>query len=81
MPVITGSTDMALEGGLATYGIDYNELGRQTAVMAVKIFKKEAKVQDMLVEYASENVLVVNEEMAKALGIDPASIIAVGLSK
>ena len=81
VPVVTGSTDMALEGGLATYGIDYNKLGRQTAVMAVKIFKKKAKVQDMPVEYASENVLVVNEEMAKALGIDPASITEDGLSK
>ncbi|MEI6188323.1 MAG: ABC transporter substrate-binding protein [Alphaproteobacteria bacterium] len=81
IPVVTGSTDMALEGGLATYGIDYNKLGRQTAAMAAKILKKEAKVQDMPVEYASENILVVNEEMAKALVIDPASITADGLSK
>lgn len=73
-PVVTGSTDMALEGGLATYGIDYNNLGKQTAKMAVKILKKEKTVQEMPVEFSEENVLVINDAMAEALGIDPNTI-------
>lgn len=74
VPVVTGSTDMTLEGGLATYGINYNKLGAQTALMAVKIFKNEAKVGELPVEFSNDNLLVVNEDMAKALGIDPTTI-------
>lgn len=74
VPVIPGSTDMAKDGGLATYGIDYRKLGQQTARMALRITKDGEKPSDMPIEKSEVLELVVNEEMAKALGIDPASI-------
>ncbi|MDG3131991.1 ABC transporter substrate-binding protein [Streptococcus suis] len=69
VPVIGGSTDMVDEGGLLTYGTNYEALGRQTAKMAIKIIEG-AKIQDIAVEYPETVSLHVNEEMAKQLGID-----------
>lgn len=74
IPIVPASTDQVAEGGLATIGIDYRSLGKQTGEMAAKILKGEAEPANMPVESASELKLVVNEEMAKALGIDPDSI-------
>lgn len=74
IPVVAGSTEQVEVGGLATYGIDYNELGRQTGKLAVKILKGEAKPGDLAIETSKNLKLVVNEDMAKALDIDPASI-------
>lgn len=74
IPVITGSVGQTNDGGLATYGIDYRSLGKQTAKMAVKILKGKATPATMPVESSTDLQLVVNKEMAKALGIDPSSI-------
>ncbi|TFI62131.1 ABC transporter substrate-binding protein [Carnobacterium divergens] len=74
IPVIAGSTDMVEEGGLATYGINYEKLGRQTGKLAVKILKGEAKPAELSIETSKNLELVVNQKMAKALEIDPASI-------
>ena len=71
LPIIVGEEGMLTEGGLATYGINYYELGKQTAAQAVKIIKGEAKIEEMPIEYInSEKVaLKVNEEVATQLGI------------
>lgn len=74
IPVIAGSTDMVEEGGLATYGINYEKLGRQTGKLAVKILKGEAKPAELSIETSKNLELVVNQKMAKALEIDPTSI-------
>lgn len=68
IPVVTGSNEMALEGGLATLGVDYYALGRQAAEMAVSIFEG-ADVSTLPVQTANETELVINEEMAEAIGI------------
>lgn len=70
IPVVTGSKDMTELGGLATYGIDYFKLGEQTGKMALRILKDGVKIGDLKVEYLEEKELVINEEMANALGID-----------
>ena len=75
LPVIPGSAEMVEAGALATYGINYSDLGRQTAKMALKIIKDGEKPSEMEVETSNNLELVINEEMAKALGIDPASIV------
>ena len=72
--VVTGSVDDAATGGLATFGIDYEKLGRQTARQAIQILKDGKKPADIPVETAEDLTLFVNEEMAKVLGIDPATI-------
>ncbi|MER0123017.1 ABC transporter substrate-binding protein [Streptococcus sp. ZJ93] len=69
VPVIGGSTDMVDEGGLLTYGTNYEALGRQTAKMAIKIIEGAAPA-NTAVEYPETVSLHVNEEMAKKLGID-----------
>ncbi|HFI0263841.1 TPA: ABC transporter substrate-binding protein [Streptococcus suis] len=73
VPVIGGSTDMVDEGGLLTYGTNYEALGRQTAKMAIKIIEG-AKVSETAVEYPETVSIHVNEEMAKKLGIDTAKL-------
>ncbi|NQP27611.1 ABC transporter substrate-binding protein [Streptococcus suis] len=73
VPVIGGSTDMVDEGGLLTYGTNYEALGRQTAKMAIKIIEG-AKVSETAVEYPETVSLHVNEEIAKKLGIDTSKL-------
>lgn len=73
VPVVTGAAEQVESGALASYTIDYNSLGKQTAAMAAKIIEGEDPAT-MTIEGADELGLVVNEDMANALGIDPASI-------
>jgi len=74
LPVVTGSIEMAEDGGTATYGINYNDLGKQTAKMAYKILIDKKKPQDMPVETSHTLRLYVNKDNAKALGINPDQI-------
>ncbi len=74
LPIVTGSAEDVKVGALATYGLDYEKLGRQTGKLAVKILKGEAKPADLAVDMPTDLDLVVNEDMAKALGIDPSTI-------
>ncbi|HEM3867465.1 TPA: ABC transporter substrate-binding protein [Streptococcus suis] len=73
VPVIGGSTDMVDEGGLLTYGTNYEALGRQTAKMAIKIIEG-ANVSETAVEYPETVSLHVIEEMAQKLGIDTSKL-------
>lgn len=72
LPTICGEEGMVDNGGLATYGINYEELGKLAGQMAVKILKVESKPADMAIEHldASKCTLKTNEETAKKLGID-----------
>lgn len=70
LPCIVGEEGMVENGGLATYGIDYYNLGKQTAAMAVKILKGEAAPESMPIEYLTDCTLKVNEDAAKQLGIE-----------
>ncbi|GEK90300.1 putative ABC transport system substrate-binding protein [Alkalibacterium putridalgicola] len=74
LPVVAGSTDQVEAGALATYGINYESLGRQTAQMALEIIENDASPETMAVQMSDELELYVNEDMADALGIDPDSI-------
>lgn len=69
VPVFGGSTEMVALGGLYNYGTDYEELGRQTARMLVRILKGE-KPENIAVELPEKLELHTNQEMAAALGID-----------
>lgn len=73
VPVIGGSTDMVDEGGLLTYGTNYQALGRQVAQMAIRVLQGE-KTASMPVEFPKTVSLHVNEEMAKKLGIDASNL-------
>ena len=71
IPTIVGESGMVGNGALATYGINYYELGKATAAMAVKVLNGE-DTATMPVEYqTSEDVLeiAINTETAEKLGI------------
>ncbi|MBE5978225.1 MAG: ABC transporter substrate-binding protein [Paenibacillaceae bacterium] len=72
IPTICGEEGMVKAGGLATYGIDYYELGYLTGKQAVKILTEGTDVSKMPIEYLplEKCKLSVNEETAKTLGID-----------
>ncbi|WP_338216283.1 ABC transporter substrate-binding protein [Companilactobacillus muriivasis] len=74
LPVVTGSIEMAEDGGTATYGINYHDLGKQTAKMAYKILIDKKKPQDMPVETSHTLRLYVNKANAKAVGVNPDKI-------
>jgi len=74
IPSVLGAPEMVEAGGLATYSIDYASLGYQAGEMAVEILKGQAEPATTPYENADELILVVNEEVAEALGIDPDSI-------
>ena len=69
VPVFGGSTEMIALGGLYNYGTNYEELGRQTARMLVRVLRGE-KPENIAVELPEKLELHTNQEMAAALGID-----------
>lgn len=69
VPVFGGSTEMIAVGGLYNYGTNYEELGRQTARMLVRVLKGE-KPENIAVELPEKLELHTNQEMADSLGID-----------
>lgn len=69
IPVIAGEENLVSQGALATVGVNYYRLGRQTAEMALKIIEDQAKPETMPIESQKETELVINEDAAKVLGI------------
>lgn len=69
LPVIVGESGMLSKGGLATYGINYYDLGKMTAVQAVKIMKDGTKPAAMPIEYSKQVNLTLNDEVAKKIGV------------
>lgn len=72
LPIICGEQGMVDAGGLATYGIDYYQLGYMAGQMAVEILRDGADPATMPIGYLSADQceLSVNDETATALGID-----------
>ena len=72
LPTIVGEPGMVANGGLATYGIDYEELGYQAGEMAAQILTEGADPAEMPIGYqdSSKCVFQVNVDTAEELGID-----------
>lgn len=69
VPVFVGADSMVKDGGLATYGIDYEALGHETAVMVDKVLKG-TEIGEIPVKVFDEDLnIYVNEKIAKELGI------------
>ena len=68
LPVVVGEVGMVERGALATIGINYNKLGKQTAEMAIRILKGE-KPQDMAVEEQKDMELVLNMKAAEMMDV------------
>lgn len=71
LPCIVGETGMVNNGGLATYGLDYFNLGKMTGAQAASIFKGEAETATMPIGYLNEEdcEFAYNEEVADQLGL------------
>ena len=70
IPLIAGEGDSVERGALATQGINYTDLGKQTGEMAVRILKDGAKPGEMAVESQKETKLIINAKAAKAMGVE-----------
>ena len=69
IPVFVGADSMVMDGGFATVGIDYEELGRETARMVDKVLKG-TPVEELPVKVFKENLNVyVNEHVLNTLQI------------
>jgi putative ABC transport system substrate-binding protein len=68
-PVVCGETGMVKNGGLATLGINYYDLGYQTGEMAIGILKGEAQPADMPVQTPSDYDFAINGTIAEEFGI------------
>lgn len=64
-----GEKSQVLGGGLATIGIDYEDLGKQTAEMAKKILLENADIRTLSIESSKENKLYINKTTLDNLGI------------
>ena len=71
LPTIVGESNMCENGGLATYSIDYYELGKMAGEMAVEILKGE-KPSEMAIQYqdAANLQLYINKKVADQLGVE-----------
>ncbi|WP_407892298.1 ABC transporter substrate binding protein [Lacticaseibacillus sp. N501-2] len=71
VPVVPAAATMVKDGGVATIGINYTDLGKQTAKLAIKIIKGK-KVKDLAVEKPAKVTVIKNAKMMKAFGITDA---------
>lgn len=67
-PMYVGADSMVMDGGLATYGINYISLGHETADMAVEILNGK-NPGDMPVRTISDVEIYVNAATAEAIGV------------
>jgi len=72
LPTICGEEGMVDAGGLATYGIDYYEIGYMAGQQAVDILVNGADISKMPIGYLSADqcTLKTNQETADILGVD-----------
>ena len=69
IPVFGSEIEQVKNGCVASMGIDYVELGRQTGAMAAKVLLGEAKAQEMPYEIITEASLYVNTAAAEKIGM------------
>lgn len=70
IPVIAAEGDSVERGAVATFGLNYEKLGAQTAEMAVRILTEGADPASMPVETQTELELYVNPAAAEAMGVE-----------
>ena len=69
-PVYVGADSMVMDGGLATVGIDYTDLGEETAKMVDEILKGKPVNEIPVKVFKDDLFMYVNTDTAKALGIE-----------
>ncbi len=70
-PMYVGADSMVQDGGFATIGIQYNDLGIETANMVASILKGEKKASEIPVKVFNEDLSTfINKSTAKAIGYE-----------
>ncbi|MDO5425350.1 MAG: ABC transporter substrate-binding protein [Eubacteriales bacterium] len=70
IPVFGSEVEQVKNGCMASMGIDYVELGKQTGAMAAKVLKGEAKASEMNYEICEGASLYVNTAAAELIGYE-----------
>ena len=70
IPVYPAEGDSVAKGGLATYGLNYFDLGYQTGEMAIKILVDGEDPATMAVETQKEPVIYLNLGAAERMGVE-----------
>lgn len=70
IPVFGSEVEQVKNGCVASMGLEYFELGRQTGAMAAKVLKGEAQASDMPYEVITEASLYVNTAAAEKIGME-----------
>lgn len=68
LPIYVSADSMVNDGGLATVGIDYTVLGKQTASMIARIYNGE-NISDNPVESMTEYSKMINKKVADSLDL------------
>ena len=69
IPAIVGESNMVLEGGSITIGINYFQLGKDTAQMAIKILKDNVSPKDIPSTGMTKYEIVINKKQLTKIGI------------
>jgi len=69
VPVYVGADSMVADGGLATYGINYVSLGKETAKMVIQVLEGK-KPGDIPVLTIEDVEIYINEKTAQELGVE-----------
>lgn len=69
VPVFGSEVEQVKAGCVASMGLEYYELGKQTGAMAAKVLKGEAKASEINFEVISEASLYVNTAAADKIGL------------
>jgi putative tryptophan/tyrosine transport system substrate-binding protein len=70
VPIIAAEADSVIRGGVATYGINYEQLGYQAGEMAIRILVDGEDPASMPVETQSDLELTVNPDAAEAMNVE-----------
>ena len=75
LPVFAGDSDSVRRGAIATFGLDYFDVGRQTGAIVVRVLEGD-KPADIPVEGVTLAKLVVNPKAAMSMGLTlPAELV------
>lgn len=75
VPTLGSSDSVVKANGLMTISNSYIDYGIQTAEMAIRYIEEGLTIAEMPVEIGENFVMIVNEEFAKEIGLDPASLV------
>lgn len=69
VPIVCGETNGIYNGALATYGMDYYELGKITAKQAKEILIDKKHPQSMPIKYLENNKLLLNQSVLNEINM------------